>query len=969
MEKTNIEIRSGDEKENDSNVDEIIEERKEKIINFLKGKDKGTQENKEEAIKPEREHSNENKIIEDKSGEIRDEKVIRIRKDKIKSLLKGNYNWITYILLAIIVWISVKIRTRNLPRLTDITTGTWTLGPDLDPFLFLRMAKYIVEHGTLFAIDMMRYVPLGFDVQEDYVLHPYLIAWFHKVAILFGSESVTYSAVVFPVFMFALTVIAFFFLARIIFIDSLGQKKANIIALISSFFLTVFPILLPRTIAGIPEKESAAFLFLFLAFYFFLAAWKSKKNIPRYSFAMLAGFATAAMAMIWGGYIFIFIILAPSVFIAFLLGKIDKDKIYVYSLWLASAFIPMSYFSTRYSIINFFSSVYTSIAIGVLLIMLVHFLIFNTKLKNYIGPEKLKLSKIPRPIFSVVITVIILAIGGTLFFGASFIPSHVNNIVDNLIKPATSRLIQTVAENRQPYFTEWANNFGPYVKSIPITFWLFFVGSIYLFNYMVRPFRKKERLILVSSYIIFLFAIVFSRYSSNSNLNGENTLSLAVYGLGFIILLGSLGFYYYKYYKNKEQDKLKNIDFGLIFLFIFFFLSIIGSRGAVRLIMMLVPPASIMISYLVVSLFFDVKKLNSGMRIFGWIIVVIVVIATIFAGYSLYNSVNDQAEVFAPSVYTQQWQKAMAWVRENTPENSVFGHWWDYGYWVQSLGERATVLDGGNAISYWNHLMGRHALTGTDNRDAIEFLYTHDTTHFLIDSTDIGKYGAFSFIGSDVNLDRRSGIPTFMKDASRTQETKDTTIFLYVGGAGLDEDIIYEENGTQVFLPRGGAGLGGILVTKDREGNIPSQPIGIFIYQNQQHTIPMRYAFSNGKFLDFGSGIESGIFLFPSGQQQGGNIGIDPDGALFYMSQRTVKSQLARLYLYKEDNNYFKLVHSEDDLLVSQLKAQYPEFDDDFLFFQGFRGPIRIWEINYPSDISLKEEYLNIDYPPELRIA
>ena len=48
-----------------------------------------------------------------------------------------------YPILAWIVLMSIRIRTRNLPLLRDITTGTWTLGPDLDPFLFLRWAKYI----------------------------------------------------------------------------------------------------------------------------------------------------------------------------------------------------------------------------------------------------------------------------------------------------------------------------------------------------------------------------------------------------------------------------------------------------------------------------------------------------------------------------------------------------------------------------------------------------------------------------------------------------------------------------------------------------------------------------------------------------------------------------------------------------------------------------------------------------------
>ena len=181
----------------------------------------------------------EENIIDDKGGkaQIDQEALLRERKEKVIKFLKTRYNWITYAFLAIIVFIAVRIRTRNLPLLKDITTGTWTLGPDLDPFFFLRLAEYIIKNGSLFAVDMMRYVPIGFDMRGEYVLHPYLMAWFHKIAIIFGSESVTQSAVIYPVFMFALTVIAFFLFTRKIFVDSLGELKANIIALISSFFL------------------------------------------------------------------------------------------------------------------------------------------------------------------------------------------------------------------------------------------------------------------------------------------------------------------------------------------------------------------------------------------------------------------------------------------------------------------------------------------------------------------------------------------------------------------------------------------------------------------------------------------------------------------------------------------------------------------------------------------------------------
>src|SRR3990167_8217333 len=85
---------------------------------------------------------------------------IEINIGKAKKFLEKNKNLVTYVILAFITFVGVYIRTRNISKLTDVTTGTWTLGPDLDPFLFLRWANEIVANGSLAPIDIMRYVPL-----------------------------------------------------------------------------------------------------------------------------------------------------------------------------------------------------------------------------------------------------------------------------------------------------------------------------------------------------------------------------------------------------------------------------------------------------------------------------------------------------------------------------------------------------------------------------------------------------------------------------------------------------------------------------------------------------------------------------------------------------------------------------------------------------------------------------------------
>ena len=102
----------------------------------------------------------------------------------------------------------------------------------------------------------------------------------------------------------------------------------------------------------------------------------------------------------------------------------------------------------------------------------------------------------------------------------------------------------------------------------------------------------------------------------------------------------------------------------------------------------------------------------------------------------------------------------------------------------------------------------------------------------------------------------------------------------------------------------------------------------------------------------------------PSLDVQNNMASLDPDGALIYLSNKTVKSQLARLYLYNEDNANFKLVHSEDDPIVSQLNTQgIMPLTMNIVNYQGFRGPMKIWEIDYPSDTKYNEEFIKIEFP------
>jgi len=44
-------------------------------------------------------------------------------------------------------------------------------------------------------------------------------------------------------------------------------------------------------------------------------------------------------------------------------------------------------------------------------------------------------------------------------------------------------------------------------------------------------------------------------------------------------------------------------------------------------------------------------------------------------------------------ISTNDWLDTLSWIKNNTPQDSVFASWWDYGYWISTMGGRASLSD------------------------------------------------------------------------------------------------------------------------------------------------------------------------------------------------------------------------------------------------------------------------------------
>ena len=903
--------------------------------------------------------------------------VLNQRKEKIFTFIRNNSTWLQYFILAIVVWIGWYIRKQPISRLIDVTTGKY-ISIELDSTLYLRYAEYIAEHGKLFAIDYLRYSPIGANVDIT-VFSSYFVAYTYRILKFIGFDySVQLVNNYYPLIATAiLTVFLFLFIKK-----SFDWR----VGLLSAFIINIMPAFLFRSMGGSSDHDILALMFLVMAFYFYLTAIQSKKFKFNVLFGAIVGLIAVLGLNTAGSINFFFMAASLFILIEIVFEKFSKNDFAVLASFLITFTILIISLGA-----NSFSGLAMSFTTGLFYIdfavALFYFYIYNNKKFSSFIEKYNFIKKIPPGAFSFIICFIILMIFAFVFFGAEFMYHRLSLFLQTLFKSfSLTRWVLTVAENRRPYVEDWIGSFGK------IAVWMFMLGSIALFYDAIKKAKRVKQLTI--AYAIFIFLYVFSRYSGSSVLNGESRISNILF-FGSLVSFGLfiLIYYFYTYSKDKEEfDFLRSFDKKHALLLVWSVVMILIATTAIRFLFEFSLIIAILVSYFIIFLFDYLKDLKDknillvlslvlGFVFFnivlniktlyevliGLVLVcvliyliyfrekdikfvnyisflfIILILLSPFAFakgllFTYYETSLNSAK-FSGVGYDTQWQYAGKWVRENTPTDAVFAHWWDYGYWVQSGFQRKTVTDGGNFYGWWNYLMGRNVLTSTTDSEALGYLYAHNTSYVLAVSDEIGKYPAYSSIGSDSTGDRISFIPTFTLDPSLAQKTRNETLYIFKGAFSLDDDVKY--NGQ--IIPKGAFVAGVVVptVTSSDGNSVLMQPKAIVIYNNKQFELTMRciYLDKNYEFSNYNYG--GCLRLLP--------LAVDDKMSNFavglFLSEKISKSFIGRYYLLNHKSDMFELVY--DDTIMGVPLSIY----------QGRQvGPIRIWKINYPKNFSITEE-------------
>jgi len=192
--------------------------------------------------------------------------------------------------------------------------------------------------------------------------------------------------------------------------------------------------------------------------------------------------------------------------------------------------------------------------------------------------------------------------------------------------------------------------------------------------------------------------------------------------------------------KNSSLIKNDMISFSLILGLIGVYVSSAFVRLEVFASLSIIVLSSIGLSLLLKGIFSNNiqtnKFKNSVVKlpfVIGLIILLIIplifpVEANVFTIVSTPPTIMNGGTTYPIS--TTDWKDSLDWIKNNTSEDAVIGSWWDYGYWIQTKAERASLADNSTLI---DHIIKRIGMTFASSPEkGWETLLEMEADYFLI---------------------------------------------------------------------------------------------------------------------------------------------------------------------------------------------------------------------------------------------
>jgi dolichyl-diphosphooligosaccharide--protein glycosyltransferase len=239
----------------------------------------------------------------------------------------------------------------------------------------------------------------------------------------------------------------------------------------------------------------------------------------------------------------------------------------------------------------------------------------------------------------------------------------------------------------------------------------------------------------------------------NDSVSEHATTSLDISFYFFSILMVFAGIGGWLLFQKKVNNSLKIKSEMAAFALIIGLVGVYFSSSFVRLEVFgsisIIILASIGVSILISKILKVQQKPASSVTKISFLVVIVILLMVpmVYPERLNWSNNNDgipisllhSASKF--NISTNDWSDAMQWVRENTPKDAVIASWWDYGYWISTLGERKTLADNATLLDWQIRKIATTLLSTPDNAWVIlsSDTETNASSYYVTLPPDINK--------------------------------------------------------------------------------------------------------------------------------------------------------------------------------------------------------------------------------------
>jgi dolichyl-diphosphooligosaccharide--protein glycosyltransferase len=508
---------------------------------------------------------------------------------------------------------------------------------EFDPFFNFRATQYLVDNGLSAYVhwhDNMSWYPNGRDVFSTSQVPLHVTdAILYKI---FGGGMSLYDfTIIFPVIFGSFTAIVVFALVRVI-----GGTSAGLFA---SLFFALSPPIIVRGTIGWFKSEPLGLFYGILGLYLFLSGLKSKNKKIAVAKIIASGFFLAVGFASWGGVEFF---LLPIGLFIIALPFIRKDHKFL--IWAIPLFVTVTMAIAG----GLFARPGPSFVFGIRGLVMIGptILLVVTILIQKYSKEHVKIR-------NSLIGLAGLVIGGIAAISSSGIIHTTSFRYLNALNPfltSEDPLVDSVAEHATPTLAQNFSYFSILMLFAGLGIWLIF--------------RKKSgsasQLQLSLKNEMTIFALIIGIVGAYS---GATFARLELLTATSVIVLSAVGLAALTseiFKKNEKQLEVNDLS----------------KKGKLQVkttdeILGRIPKIAFVAVIIVLLLAPTLYPVNAN-----WISIT-------KSPPTILNGGSNFA------IATSDWPDTLKWIKDNTPKDSVVASWWDYGYWIQTLGERKTLAD------------------------------------------------------------------------------------------------------------------------------------------------------------------------------------------------------------------------------------------------------------------------------------